>query len=238
MVTARMTFIHGAANLSRRGFLRRAGRGAFALGTGALWVRCGDGGVAEADPDRGEIAGTVTDLDGNARDIGQIYFMSESGLLDGRVETVDSDGRFRFANVEPGEYQLRFHAPRVARVPPNLPHPIRVQVSARQVTEVTVNIEMGVYNENMIEIYAGDNFFQEQPVGQPNAMTTVRLGVVVCWYNVGKHDHVVAGGPWGSSPRLHPSDAFIWKADQLGVLPYECTYHLPDMRSSLRVVEE
>lgn len=225
------------SHLSRRDFLWFAGGGALALGTAS--ASCGgETGSVEPDPEWGSIDGAVTDMNGDPRGIGQIYFLRKSGLLDGRSAIVDSDGRFHFANVEPGEYQLRFHAPRLARVPPGLPHPIRVQVDAGRVTDVVLHIELGVYNESMIEIYAGDDFFQEQPVGKPNQQVTVRLGTVICWYNVGTYDHIVAGGAWGSSPNLRPSDSFIWKADVLGFLPYECSYHLPQMRSSLLVVDE
>ena len=65
---------------------------------------------------------------------------------------------------------------------------------------------------------------------------TVKLGVVVCWYNVGSHNHTVTGGPWGDSGVIERAEEFMWTADQVGTFGYRCNFHNPLMQSIVKVV--
>lgn len=230
---------HGSiisGRLDRRDFLAALGGSAYGLSFAGLLAGCSEAAPEPLAPDGGEIRGNVLDFTtGEPQAVGRIFLMYGSGLQTGRYVDVGMDATFRFPNVAPGEYQLRFHAPRVAQVPPHLNNPVRATVTEREVTEATFRIELGEFNENMIEIYVGDDFFQEQPYGEPNKPTTIGVGVIVCWYNVGDHLHNVVGEPWGNSGDMHSTDSFIWQADQVGEFQYQCTYHQPQMRSSLVV---
>jgi hypothetical protein len=224
--------------LDRRGFLATLGSALVAVPAAGALAACGrDSGPAAPAAGMGEIRGTVVDLTGQPDGVGRIFLMYDNGLQTGRYQDVDGEGQFRFPNVVPANYKVRFHAPRQARVPAYLPNPERVAVAEDGIANVIFQIERGVFNENMIEIYAGDDFFQEQPYGDPNATATVKLGTVVCWYNVGERPHNVTGGPWGTSGTLDRSGSYIWEADQVGTFQYECTLHSPQMRATL-VVEE
>ena len=70
----------------------------------------------------------------------------------------------------------------------------------------------------------------------PNATVVVKLGVTVCWYNVGVMSHTVTGGPWGTSPTLGRAEEFMWTANQVGTFGYRCSFHNPQMQSILQVV--
>jgi hypothetical protein len=233
--------------LSRRDFVRGVGSSALYLaagsavfGAGGFLASCGDsrGGLIDPPADAGEIQGNVVDLEGRPQAIGRIYVYQGNGMrLEGTYADVQPDARFRLPNMSPGDYQLRFEAPRLARVPPSLPHPIRLKVEAGRNTTVTVRVELGIFNPNMIEIYCGDNFFQPQPLGAVNEEVTVRKGTLICWYNVGLHNHIVVGGNVFRSHDLSPTAAYIWPASVTGFFPYECSYHLPEMRATLRVVD-
>jgi hypothetical protein len=162
--------------------------------------------------------------------------MYRNGLQSGRFADPDTNGAFRFPNVEPGDYQLRFHAPGVARVPGYYDNPALVTVPPGGVGEVLFRIEVGEYDDSMVEIYMGDDFFQLQPYGDVNARTTIEAGTVVCWYHVGEHPHDVVGAPWGSSPEMYRGASFIWIADEVGLFHYWCSYHSTVMRAELEVI--
>ena len=156
--------------------------------------------MATAVPRTGRIAGEIVDLLGAPQPLlGRIFLMYESGLQTGQSVSVDGDGRFAFADIPEGEWQLRFHAPGVAYVPEQLPHPVRVTIMANETTTVRIAIERGWEDGvPMVEIYIGDYFFQEQPFGSANGETVVTLGTPVCWYNVGLTRHTATGGFWDS----------------------------------------
>jgi plastocyanin len=228
------------ARLNRRRFLLGMGTSAAGLVLVGSGVACGgDGAAAGPDVDEGlgSISGRVVDEKGGApRPVNaRVYLLGSGGSPTGRFTDVDATARFRLVGLQPGDYQLRFHAPGIARVPPHLPHPVRCTVRPDGDTAVVVPIELGVFNPNMVEIYCGDDFYFEQPTGVENGETVVRLGTVVCWYNVGLHPHTVTGGPWGDSGQLPRTASFIWIADQIGTFGYRCKYHLPDMQATLRV---
>jgi len=219
--------------LTRREFLAASA----ATGLGALIAACSGGhDVTLPNEPSGAITGDVVDLTGAAQSsLGKIYLMYESGLQTGRFVAVDAAGRFAFSEVPVGSYQLRFHAPGIAYVPEGYPHPVRVVVSADATTTVRFITERGWEDgAPMIEIYIGDYFFQEQPLGAPNTETLVKLGTPVCWYNVGLTQHTTTGGFWDSGP-MNRTASYIWVPDRLGVLPYTCTFHGTQMIASLRV---
>lgn len=192
--------------------------------------------VTPPGQEMGTVVGDVVDLMGAPQaSLGKIYLMYENGLQTGRSATPDASGKFSFTDVPVGAWQVRFYAPGVAYVPEQLTNPIRVQVAADQTVSVRFAIEMGWEDgAPMIEIYIGDYFFQEQPLGAPNAETVVKLGVPICWYNVGLMQHTTTGGFWDSGP-LNKTDAYIWVPDRTGVFPYTCTLHQTQMISSLRI---
>jgi len=126
-------------------------------------------------------------------------------------------------------------APGVAYVPEQLANPVRVELDANQTITVRFKIERGWEDgAPMIEIYIGDNFFQEQPLGAANAETVAKIGTPICWYNVGLSQHTTTGGFWDSGP-LNQTEAYIWVPDRTGVLPYTCRFHGTQMISSLRI---
>jgi hypothetical protein len=203
-------------------------------------VSCGggDGGgtTITPPPGRGEISGTVSDLDGVPQpSLGLLILMDGSGRQTGDRATPDVSGHYHFHNVTPGNYQIRFHAPGVAVIPEPFYNPTRLTVRAGETTDVPIRVKLGNYNSNLVEIYAGDGFFQLQPDGAQNAETVVRLGTLVCWYNVDTQVHTVTGGPWVDSGDLQRSQAYIWTADQEGLFAFQCKYHQPAMRGTLRV---
>lgn len=223
--------------VSRRRFIGLLGSSAFGVAGATLLQACSsDDPTIATITDPGEIHGQITTVDGEPTQEGRIFLMRGNGLQTGRYADPDSDGRFRFAKVAPGEYQLRFHAPRVALVPAHLDNPVRLTVPANGVAETTFLIELGYPDRNMVEIYMGDDFFQHQPYGEVNARTTVSLGTLVCWYHVGQNPHNVVGGPWEASPDMMRGASFVWIAGEEGVFPYLCTFHSETMRSELEVV--
>lgn len=232
------------ASISRRRFVERIARstagtaaGLAGLSSASLLAACGDEG-APTSGERGHVEGTVVDLSGEPAGVGRIYLMHPNGLQTGRYVDVRRDGRWRIPNVAPGEWQVRFWGPGVGHVPHDVsPNPVRIAVESEETTRVTFPVELGHSHEHMVEIYVGDTFFQEQPLGEPNAPVTVDVGTEVCWYNVSRVDHVLSGQPWGESPVLKPTDSFIWDADRTGEFDYQCPFHIPEQRSKLIVKE-
>jgi plastocyanin len=178
----------------------------------------------------------VVDLNGVAQPgLGLITLMYDSGLHTGASVTVDSQGQFNFTNLTPGNYQLRFDAPGKARIPDGVLHPIRFAVKAGEPTPVVVDVEIGAEDYAEIEIYAGDYFYQWQPNGIENGEAVAKIGVLVCWYNVGNQIHTVTGGPWGDSGDLQRTASFMWVADRAGVFGYRDKY-FPSMLGTLRII--
>lgn len=163
--------------------------------------------------------------------------MYSDGRMSGRSVDVDPAGKFAFADIAPGEWQLRFDAPRVAEVDEDygVENPQRIKVEAEKTTTVVFPVVRGVADDMEVEIYIGDYFFYEVPFGAENGTTTVKLGSEVCWYNVGLQIHNVTGGPWSSSGDLERAGNFIWKADTIGRFPYRCTHHSSQMIATLVV---
>ena len=232
------------ALIARRRFLRDVGLTAGGLsvlaqagGTLGLLSACGgDGDPVTPETDGGVIEGRIVDRGGTVQpSLGQVFLMHGNGLQTGRSATVDPAGVFTFRDVAPGEWQLRFQAPRLAYVPEDLPHPIRVTVAAKLTVTVTVTVEVRELPDDMIEIYAGDDFFQEQPFGRENGESVVRVGTPVCWYNVGAMPHTVTGGPWVESGVLQRTWSFLWVAERPGIYPYRCRFHSPQMQATLRI---
>ena len=227
---------YGSLAISRRRFVASLGASAAAsLGVSALG--CSTKEVTLPPPPSRRITGDVVDTTGaNQPSLGRLLLMYENGLQTGRSVDVDPAGRFTFTDVPAGNWQLRYHAPGAAFVPEIYPHPIRISVRADETTNVHVIVEHGWEDgEPMIEIYAGDYFFQEQPSGKENSETIVKLGVPVCWYNVGLVHHRITG-PFWTSPDLDRTASFIWVPDRTGVFPYTCTFHQTQMIATLRVV--
>lgn len=234
------------ALITRRRFLRDVGFTAGGLsalaqagGTLGLLSACGgDRGPVTPDSDAGIIEGLIVDRAGTIQpSLGQVFLMYGSGLQTGRSATVDPAGLFTIRDVAPGEWQLRFHAPRRAYVPEELPHPIRVTLAPKFTVSLRITVEVRELSDDMVEIYAGDDFFQEQPFGRENGETVVRVGTPVCWYNVGAMPHTVTGGPWEDSGVLQRTGSFLWIAERPGVYPYRCRFHSPQMQATLRITE-
>jgi plastocyanin len=221
--------------LTRRDFLVTM----TATAVGGSVLACGVDPPTEGGPsgDVGRVTGLVTNLAGAVQpSLGRVILMYSGGQqVPGRVREIDPAGRFAFEDLEARDYQLRFHAPGVAYVPEPLAHPIRFSIESGKTTQVAVKVELGVDTDDMIEIYAGDDFFQLQPDGTENGTATVHVGDVICWYNVGMHPHTVTGGPWVDSGDMPRTASFIWIADRVGVFPYKCKYHDPIMQATLRV---
>ncbi|HEY7235262.1 MAG TPA: hypothetical protein VH539_14010 [Gemmatimonadaceae bacterium] len=218
--------------LTRREFLIASAVG----GAGALLACSGVHEITKPASSTGTIVGDVVDeLGAPQAGLGKVYLMYENGLQTGRSAAVDASGKFAFADVPEGSWQVRFYAPGVAYVPEELANPVPVQIKAGQTLSVHFEIELG-WEEGapMIEIYIGDYFFQEQPLGAPNAETTVQVGVPICWYNVGLMQHTTTGGFWDSGP-LNKTESYIWVPDRTGVFPYTCKLHQTQMIASLRV---
>jgi plastocyanin len=221
--------------LSRRGFLSVLGASAVGASITGLVASCGSDG-AVSPPETGRVRGTVTDLQGVPQAIGRIYLLRESGLNTGRYVDVDASGQFAIGAITPGAYQIRYWAGSEAYVPEPAPNPVRVTVESDVDVAVEFEIALGSPDENQIEIYVGDDFYQPQPFGEINAPVTVKLGTMVCWYNVGQHQHTVTGGPWGDSGVIGGTGEFEWVADQVGTFGYRCVFHDPQMRATLEVV--
>ena len=226
--------------ISRRQFLGALG----ATGAGVVLTAaagCGGpgegGGIVTPPPVTGGITGIVADLAGVPQSaLGTLILMHGSGRQTGQRVSPDANGRFTFAQVVPGDYQIRFNAPGLAVVPEPFPHPLRFSVVAGRVTDVPVRVRLGNYNQNLVEIYIGEGFFQLQPDGLENGESVVKLGTNVCWYNVDSQVHTVTGGPWGDSGDLQKSQAYLWPATQTGLFAYQCKHHNSQERALLRVV--
>jgi hypothetical protein len=221
-----------SASLTRREFILLSAAG----GAGALLACSASRDVTKPAELTGRITGDVVDLLGAPQaSLGTVYLMYPSGLQTGRSAPVDANGRFEFTDVQVGSWQVRFYAPGAAYVPEQLANPIRVDVDANQTITVRFKIERGWEDgAPMIEIYIGDNFFQEQPLGAANAETTVKIGTPICWYKVGLSQHTTTGDLWDSGP-LNKTESYIWIPDRTGVFPYTCRFHGTQMISSLRI---
>ena len=182
------------------------------------------------------LRGTVVDMSGHAQGIGRIYLLQKNGFNAGVFADVDATGRYDFGPVAVGEYLLRFWGSNLADVPEPLRNPVHIAVAADATVVVQFQIAVSPTPSSDREIYAGDFFFQEQPVGASNGTAIVSLGTLVCWYNVGQVPHTVTGGPWGDSGPIAPDGNFMWTANQTGTFPYRCTYHGTQMIATLQVV--
>jgi len=203
--------------LTRRDFLWTLGSGLAATGlTAGGLVSCGGSKDVTAPAQTGAVRGTVTDLQGASQSIGRIYLLLDNGLNQNVFADVSASGTFDLGQIPAGKYQLRFWGGNQASVPEPLENPVRITVTANSTTVVPFKILRGMPNETLHEIYAGDFFFQDQPFGDPNATVVVKLGVTVCWYNVGTMNHTVTGGPWGDSGTIERAEEFMWQANQGG----------------------
>lgn len=224
--------------MSRREFLGVAGVLGVAT-TAAIVGACSSGarGVTVASTTvSGSISGQVTDLQGVPQpSMGTMILMYGSGQQVGIRATPDANGRFAFTQVAPGNYQVRFDAPHKAIIPDPFENPIRFDVAAGKDTFVPVRMQSGDYTQNLVEIYIGEGFFQQQPDGLENADVVVSVGTNLCWYNVDTQVHTVTGGPWGDSGDLQTSQAYFWTATQAGNFGYRCKYHQPREQAVLRV---
>jgi plastocyanin len=192
--------------------------------------------VAAPVADKGSVKGNVVDMSGAAKAVGRIYLLDQTGLNTGVYADVGSGGNFDFGEVKVGDYQLLYWGANLAKVPEPLPNPVAITVRVGAATVVRFQVEAPDEDEVMDrDINIGDLFFQEQPSGEPNAVVTVRLGMLVCWYNVGTMKHSVAGGPWGDSGPLAHGDSFEWRANQVGTFPYHCSFHSARMVATLKV---
>jgi len=224
--------------LTRREFLSVCGSGMAIAGfsAGGFVAACGGDHPSAPIALTGAVRGTVTDLSGKPQAIGRIYLLLPSGLNQNIYADVSPSGTYDLGNVPVGNYQLRFWGDTQASVPEPLLNPVPITVSVDVPAVVQFKIEVGSPNETVQEIYAGDYFFQEQPFGDPNALVTVKAGVIVCWYNVGLHDHTVTGGPWGDSGTIGKAEEFMWTANQVGTFGYRCNFHNPLMQAIVKVI--
>jgi hypothetical protein len=223
--------------VSRREFVGVLWATATAAVGGGLIVACaGESTVPVNRQPYGQILGDVADVNGVPQpSLGKIFLMFQTGQQTGRTADVDPAGRFSFIDVPPGHWQLRFHAPGVAYVPEELPHPVPVLVSENEAASVRITIERGWEDGvPMLEVYVGDYFFQEQPYGRENGETIVKIGTPVCWYNVGQIQHTVTGPFWDSGT-MERTASYIWVPDRTGIFPYTCNFHKTQMIASLRV---
>jgi hypothetical protein len=224
---------------SRRDFLWVAGVSVVSM-SAALTGCAGSEATSPADSfmsSKGTLDGQLVNVQGVPQgNFGALILMYPSGQHVGVTIAPDANGKFRFADLPAGEYQLRFQASGQAIVPEPYQHPIKFTIDAGKTTSLTVRIQRGTFAQNQVEIYCGDDFFQAQPDGQENGETIVALGTVVCWYNVGRKVHTVTGGPWDDSGDLQKTQSYIWVATVPGVHAYRCTYNQPGMRATLRVV--
>ena len=225
--------------MSRRRFI--AGVGVAVAGGTLLGLveGCGGegGGITTPPSVTGRVRGSVVDMSGEPRSVGRVYLLQKNGLHVGVFADVDTTGKFDFGTVETGAYLLRFWGSNQASVPEPLHNPVPITVAEAAIVDVKFQVVLGQpENGNEVEIYAGDLFFQEQPLGRPNDVTVVKLGTTVCWYNVGKMVHDVTGGPWGTSGPITADGTFMWTSNQVGTFPYRCSYHGTQMIATLQVV--
>ena len=185
---------------------------------------------------QGNLRGTVVDLTGRPQGIGRVYLLAKSGLSSGAFADVDAAGTFDFGALPVGEYQVRFWGANLGSVPQQFPNPVRIDIKADVVTLVQFQIELGHDNGSYHDIFIGDYFFQDQPVGDPNGLVVAKLGTIVCWYNVGRVLHTVTGGPWGDSGPLGLGGNFNWTSDRVGTFPYRCSFHGTQMIATLQII--
>ena len=224
--------------MNRRRFI--AGVGSAIAGGSLLGVvsACGSDGIGLTGPGPwGTLRGSVVDATGLPQPIGRVYLLNKNGFNTGNYRNVDASGRFEFASSDVGDYQLRFWGGNLASVPDSFRNPVAVRIAAAVTTIVQFTVVPGRgYDGVEQEIYLGEYFFQEQPIGDMNGTTTVKLGTLVCWYNVGSMVHAVAGGPWDTSGPIEHGGNFMWMSDRLGTFPYRCSYHGTQMLAILKVV--
>jgi hypothetical protein len=224
--------------MNRRRFIARLG--AAAGGTAMLGFIDACGGGESSSPTApsatGTVRGTVVDLSGHVQGIGRIYLLAKSGLNSGAYADVDASGAYDFGPVAVGEYQVRFWGANLASVPEQLANPVRVAVTANATTVVPFQIQLGSRDDAYVDIFAGDFFFQSQPVGDANGTVVAKVGTIICWYNVGQMVHSVTGGPWGDSGPIDLDGNFNWTANQVGTFPYRCRYHGTQMIATLQIV--
>lgn len=228
-----------APTMNRRRFIVGVGS---AVVTGSLlggMEGCGSDGVTVTGPaPTGTLRGSVIDATGLMQPTGRVYLLQKNGFNAGIYQDVDAKGLFEFDNIDVGAYQLRFWGGNLASVPEPLRNPVPVRIAAAATTTVQFTVVTGKgYDGPEQEIYLGEFFFQGQPIGEMNGTVTVRLGTLVCWYNVGEVSHDVAGGPWGNSGAIPHGGNFMWKADQAGTFPYRCNSHGTQMLATLTVVD-
>jgi plastocyanin len=223
--------------LSRREFLRTAATGVTVAAVGGSVLSCDSltSGPMTTGA-RGDVLGEVVDAQGVLQaSLGRLTLMYDSGFRTGLFADTDATGHFSFARLMAGNYQVRFDAPGVAHMLEDVP--VTFKVVAGQTTAVRMHAERGPDDNSEIQIYAGDTFFQAQPFGTENGETVVKLGVKLCWYNIGTMVHSITGGPWADSPDLRRGDNFMWIADRVGTFGYRCRYHGPQgMQATLRVI--
>lgn len=220
--------------VSRRGFVAVCG----SAGLTALVAACrGGSGDITLPAGKGTVSGQVTDLQGNPQaNLGALTLMYGSGHHVGMRATADANGRFSFPALSAGRYQVRFDAPGLAAIPDPFENPVRFTVAAGTDTFVPVKVQRGNYTQNLVEIYIGDGFFQEQPDGKENGEVVVKVGTNICWYNVDEKVHTVTGGPWGDTGDMIESEAYFWTATTPGTFAYRCKYHQPQEQGVLRVL--
>ena len=224
---------------TRREFLSMCGSGLAVAGVSAAGLAAACGGDNPSAPPAsptGTVRGTVVDLAGKPQPIGRIYLLLANGLNQNIFANVSSSGTFDLGAIPVGSYQLRFWGDTQASIPEPLPNPVPITVAENTPTVVQFQIAIGTPTDTVQEIYAGDYFFQQQPYGEPNALVTVKMGVIVCWYNVGVHNHTVTGGPWGDSGTIERAEEFMWTADRVGTFGYRCNFHNPLMQAIVQVV--
>ena len=227
---------NGLARLDRRRFVTIVTGAVGATAIARVVAACGGDHVAAPAKPHGSVRGSVKDAHGNPQAIGRIYLLLKSGENQNVYADVDAKGAFTFGSIEVGSYQLRYWAGAQATVPEPNPNPVRIEVTANAETVVDFTIVLGNPDADVQEIYAGDNFFQQQPFGDLNGTVTVKVGTVVCWYNVGANQHSVTGGPWGDSGSLGEAAEFMWTANQVGTFGYRCSFHNPQMQAILNVI--
>jgi hypothetical protein len=221
-------------HITRRQFLGVAG----VAGIWSLADACGGGSSSgvTTPSSMGTISGQVLDLRGSPQaGLGTLILMYNSGRQVGLRTSPDANGRFAFSQIPAGDYQVRFDAPGKAIIPEPYDNPIRFSVTAGKDVFVQVHVQLGDYTQNLVEIYVGDGFFQQQPDGKENAEVVVKVGTNVCWYNVDTKVHTVTGGPWGDSGDLQRAAAYFWTATPVGSYAYRCKYHQPQEQGVLRI---
>lgn len=219
--------------LTRRDFLGMVG----AVGVASFATGCTGGRGEPLSPvAMGTVSGQVIDLQNAPQPgLGSLILMYNSGRQAGLRVTPDASGRFAFPQLPPGDYQVRFDAPGKAIIPDPFENPIRFSVVAGKDTFVPVHVQLGNYAQNLVEIYIGEGFFQQQPDGKENGEVAVAVGTNICWYNVDVEVHTVTGGPWGDTGDLQRTEAYFWTATKPGTYAYRCKYHQPQEQAVLRI---